>query len=106
MQRAVAPQKRFNVHIARPRVLINIPARITEVERKAVRDVCIRAGAGDVILIENPMAAALGAGLLVDQPVGSAVMCMGGGLTEIAVISLGGIVTSASLKIAGDYLDQ
>lgn len=106
VQRAITPQQRFNIHISRPRVLINIPAQITEVERKAVRDVSIRAGAGEVTLIENPMAAAIGAGLLVDQPVGSAVMCMGGGLIEIAVLSLGGIVTSSSLKIAGDYFDQ
>lgn len=106
LQRALTPQQRYQIQLARPRVLINIPAQITAVERKAVKDVALRAGATEVTLIENPMAAAIGAGLLVDQPVGSAVMCMGGGLTEIAVLSLGGIVTSTSLKIAGDYFDQ
>lgn len=92
--------------VIKPRVLINIPSFITEVEKKAVRDACVRAGAREVVLIENPMAAALGADMLIEQPLGSAILSIGGGRTEMAIISLGGIVSGTSLKIAGEEFDS
>lgn len=92
--------------IPRPRVLIGIPLDITEVEKKAVEDAAISAGAREVYLIEEPMAAAIGARLPVQDSSGNMVIDMGGGTTEIAVISLGGVVTSKSIKIAGDALNQ
>lgn len=97
--------KSFSWKVVKPRVLINIPSFITEVEKKAVKDVCLRAGAREVVLIENPMAAALGAGMLIEEPVGSGILCIGGGRTEMAIISLGGIVSGTSLKIAGEEFD-
>ena len=88
----------------RPRVVIGIPSGVTEVERKAVRDATKSAGAREVYLIEEPMAAAIGARLPIQEPSGSVIVDIGGGTTEVAVISLGGIVTSRSLRIAGDKL--
>lgn len=96
----------FPPKIPRPRLVIGIPSGVTEVERKAVIDAAIKAGARKVYLIEEPMAAALGAGLPVEEPTASLIVDIGGGTTEIAVISLGGIVTSRSLRIAGDELDE
>jgi len=90
----------------RPRVLIGIPLDITEVERKAVEDSAMGAGASEVLLIEEPMAAAIGAGLPVQEASGSMVVDIGGGTTEIAVISLGGVVSFKSLKLAGDKLNE
>ena len=90
----------------RARVIICIPSGVTEVERRAVRDAALKAGAVDVDLIEEPMAAAIGAGLPVEEPTGSMVVDIGGGTTEIAVISLGGIVTSRSIRIGGDEMDS
>ncbi|MDD5749839.1 MAG: rod shape-determining protein [Patescibacteria group bacterium] len=90
----------------RPRVVIGIPLDITEVERKAVEDAAIRAGASEVLLIEEPMAAAIGAGLPILEAAGSMIVDIGGGTTEIAVISLGGVVSWKSLKVAGDKLDE
>jgi rod shape-determining protein MreB and related proteins len=90
----------------RPRVVIGIPLDITEVERKAVEDAALSAGAREVYLIEQPMAAAIGARLPVQQSSGHMVVDIGGGTTDIAVISLGGIVTSKSLKIAGNELNE
>jgi len=90
----------------RPRVVVGIPSGCTEVEKRAVIDATIQAGARDAYLIEEPMAAAIGAGLPVSEPVGSMVVDIGGGTTEVAIISLGGIVTSRSIRIAGDELDE
>lgn len=92
--------------IFKPRVVVCIPSGITEVERRAVEEAVIHAGAKDVVLIEEPMAAAIGAGLPVDEATGSMVVDIGGGTTEVAVISLGGIVASRSIRIAGDALDS
>lgn len=93
------------VGIMKPRVVVCIPSGITEVERRAVEEAVIQAGAKDVALIEEPMAAAMGAGLPVQRATGSMVMDIGGGTTEVAVISMGGIVSSQSIRVAGDALD-
>ncbi|HEY6042943.1 MAG TPA: rod shape-determining protein [Anaerolineae bacterium] len=90
----------------RPRVVIGIPSGVTEVEKRAVKDAALNAGAREVHLIEEPMAAAIGAGLPVTEAVGSMVVDIGGGTTEIAVLSLGGIVVSRSVRIAGDEMDE
>jgi rod shape-determining protein MreB len=90
----------------RPRVVVGIPSGCTEVEKRAVIDATIQAGARDAFLIEEPMAAAIGAGLPVSEPVGSMVVDIGGGTTEVAVIALGGIVTSKSIRVAGDECDE
>lgn len=92
--------------LRRPRVVIGIPSGVTEVEKRAVEDAARNAGAREVYLIEQPMAAAIGAGLPVQDAIGSMVVDIGGGTTEIAVISLGGIVASRSLRIAGDRLTE
>lgn len=91
---------------ARPKVVIGIPSSVTEVERRAVWEAALNAGAREAYLIEEPMAAAIGEGISVFQPTGAMIVDIGGGTTEIAVISLGGIVVSRSLKIAGDEMDQ
>lgn len=88
------------------RVIIGIPTNLTEVERKSVEDAAISAGAARVYLIEEPMAAALGARLPIDEPTASMIVDIGGGTTEVAVISMGGIVTARSLKIAGGKLNE
>ncbi|MGQ0549807.1 MAG: rod shape-determining protein [Armatimonadota bacterium] len=90
----------------RPRVVVGIPSGCTEVEKRAVIDATIQAGARDAYLIEEPMAAAIGAGLPVSEPIGSMVVDIGGGTTEVAIISLGGIVTSRSIRVGGDELDE
>ncbi len=90
----------------RPRVVIAIPLDVTEVERKAVEDAVLGAGAAEVLLIEEPMAAAIGAGLPILEASGSMIVDIGGGTSEIAVIALGGVVSWKSLKIAGDKLDE
>ncbi len=92
--------------IARPRMLLGIPSGVTEVEKRAVRDAALNAGARWAGLIEEPMAAAIGAGLPVNEPSGSLIVDIGGGTTEVAVISLGGIVVSRSMRIGGDEMDQ
>ena len=92
--------------IGRPRVVVGVPSGITEVEERAVEESVTRAGAKEVYLIEEPMAAAIGAGLEVAEPSGNIIVDIGGGTTEVAVISLGGIVISHSLRVAGDELDQ
>ena len=92
---------------SKPRVIICMPTGVTEVERKAVEDAAYQAGAKPpVVLIEEPMAAAIGAGLPVDEPVGSMVVDIGGGTSEVAVISLGDIVTACSVRVAGDRFDE
>ena len=96
--------KKYNV--IRPRVVVGVPSGITEVEKRAVEETIMQAGAKEVFLIEEPMAAAIGAGINVEEPSGSMIVDIGGGTTEVAVISLGGIVVSNSLRIAGDELDE
>ena len=92
--------------ISKPRVIVCVPAGITDVERRAVEETVMLSGAKSVCLIEEPMAAAIGAGLPVDKPVGSMIVDIGGGTTEVAIISLCGIVVSKSIKVAGDALDN
>ena len=96
--------KRYN--IGKPRVVVGVPSGITEVEERAVEEAVIQAGAREVYLIEEPMAAAIGASLDVGEPSGNIIVDIGGGTTEVAVISLGGIVVSHSLRVAGDELDE
>ncbi|MFC6597905.1 rod shape-determining protein [Kitasatospora paranensis] len=93
-------------YLARPRVVVCVPSGITGVERRAVIEASSQAGARQVHIIEEPMAAAIGAGLPVHEPTGNMVVDIGGGTTEVAVISLGGIVTAQSLRVAGDELDN
>jgi rod shape-determining protein MreB len=92
--------------ISKPRVVICVPSGVTEVEKRAVEEATLQAGAKEAYLIEEPMAAAIGANLPVEEPSGSMVVDIGGGTSEVAVISLGGIVTSKSLRIAGDEFDE
>lgn len=96
----------FFPKIPRPKVIIGVPSGITEVERKAVIDAALASGARKVYLVEQPMAAAIGAGLPVEKPQGSLIVDCGGGTTEVAVISLSGIVVNKSLRVAGDNLDD
>lgn len=91
---------------SKPRVVICVPSGVTEVEKRAVEEATLQAGAKEAYLIEEPMAAAIGANLPVEEPSGSMVVDIGGGTSEVAVISLGGIVTSKSLRVAGDELDE
>ncbi len=98
--------KALNRRFVRPRIVIGVPSRITQVEQRAVRDSAELAGAKEVRLIEEPVAAAIGAGLPIAEPSGNMVVDIGGGTTDIAVISLGGIVYSESVKIAGDRMDD
>lgn len=93
-------------NVGKPRVLVGVPSGITEVEERAVEEAVMQAGAREVYLIEEPMAAAIGASLDVAEPSGSIIVDIGGGTTEVAVVSLGGIVVSNSLRIAGDELDD
>lgn len=92
--------------VVRPRVVVGVPSGITEVEERAVEEAVLQAGAKEVYLIEEPMAAAIGAKLDVSEPSGNIIVDIGGGTTEVAVISLGGIVVSNSLRVAGDELDD
>ena len=92
--------------LIRPRIVICVPYGLTQVERKAVKESAMSAGAREVYLIEEPMAAAIGAGLPVREPQGSMVIDIGGGTTEIGVISLGGLVVSKSIRVAGDRFDK
>ena len=96
--------KRYNA--IRPRVLVGVPSGITEVEERAVEEAIMRAGAREVYLIEEPMSAAVGADIEIEEPSGNIIVDIGGGTTDIAVLSLGDIVTSSSLKIAGDVMDE
>lgn len=92
--------------IPKPRIVVGIPSGVTEVERRAVQDACLSAGAREAYLIEEPMAAAIGAKLPVEEPEGVMIVDIGGGTAEIAVISLGGMVINKSLRVAGDELDE
>lgn len=98
----VSPKSAFTS----PRIVICFPSGVTEVERRAIEEATKQAGARDVELLEEPRASAVGAGLPVNEPTGSMIVDIGGGTSEVAVISLGGIVTSKSLRVAGDELDQ
>lgn len=90
----------------KPRISVCVPSRVTEVEKKAVEDAAYQAGAREVAVIEEPIAAAIGAGVDITKPCGNMIVDIGGGTTDIAVISLGGIVASTSVKIAGDDFDE
>jgi len=100
--KAVHKRKSF----VRPRVIVSVPSGITPVEKRAVRESAELAGAREIYLIEEPMAAAIGAGLPVTEPVGNMIVDIGGGTTEVAVISLAGIVYSQSVRVAGDKMDE
>lgn len=91
---------------AKPRVVVGVPSGVTAVEERAVREAALQAGAKEAYLIEEPMAAAIGAGLPVHEPTGNMIVDIGGGTTEVAIISLGGIVTSRSIRIGGDEMDE
>ena len=91
---------------ARPRVIVGVPSGVTEVEKRAVHEASLQAGAREVYLIEEPMAAAIGSGQPIQEATGSMIVDIGGGTTEVAVISLGGIVVSHSIRIAGDEIDE
>ncbi|MDI6894149.1 MAG: rod shape-determining protein [Bacillota bacterium] len=95
-----------NRGLVRPRVVVAVPSGVTEVERRAVVDATLQAGAREAYLVEEPMAAAIGAGLPVEEPTGNMVVDVGGGTTEVAIISLGGIVTCRSIRVAGDEMDE
>jgi len=100
-------QKVYNRgYFLKPRVIISVPSGTTQVERRAVKESAEGAGAREVYLIEEPMAAAIGAGLPITEPVANMIVDIGGGTTEVAVISLGGIVVSHSIKVAGDKIDE
>lgn len=92
--------------LVRPRVIIAVPSDITEVEKRAVKDSATRAGAREVFLIEEPMAAAIGVGLPVQEPAGNMIVDIGGGTTEVALISLAGVVFSRSVRVGGDEMDE
>jgi len=92
--------------LVRPRVVIAVPSDITEVEKRAVKDSATRAGAREVFLIEEPMAAAIGVGMPVEEPAGNMIVDIGGGTTEVALISLAGIVSSRSVRVGGDEMDE
>ncbi|EQB64281.1 MAG: Rod shape-determining protein MreB [candidate division Zixibacteria bacterium RBG-1] len=93
-------------YLMKPRIVISVPSGITEVEKRAVRDSAENAGAREVFLIQEPMAAAIGVGLQVEQPSGNMIIDIGGGTSEIAVIALNGIVNNTSIRIAGDEMDE
>lgn len=97
---------RNRTFLIRPRVVVSVPSGVTPVEERAVREAALQAGAREAYLVEEPMAAAIGAGLPVHEPTGNMIVDIGGGTTEVAVISLGGIVTSTSVRIAGDEMDE
>jgi len=92
--------------LVRPRVVVCVPSGVTEVEKRAVIDASLQAGAREAFLIEEPMAAAIGAGLPIHEPTGNMIVDIGGGTTEVAIISLDGIVTSRSIRVAGDDMDE
>src|SRR5947208_6937736 len=99
-------QKVHHRKLIAPRVVVAVPSGITEVEKRAVKDSATHAGAREVYLIEEPMAAAIGVGLPVHDPAGNMIIDIGGGTTEVALISLSGIVFSRSVRVAGDELDE
>jgi rod shape-determining protein MreB len=102
----IAKTQRWLRTVLKPRVVIGVPSGITQVERRAVRDSAQHAGAHDVFLVEEPVAAALGAGLPVQDPGGNLIVDVGGGTTEVAVISLAGVIFCTSVRVAGDEMDE
>lgn len=106
MLKAILDKVSRQFRLVKPRVVIGVPTGITEVEERAVQETVISSGAREVYLIEEPMAAAIGSGLKIEEPIGNMIVDIGGGTTEVAVISLGGIVTSKSIRIAGDELNN
>ncbi len=92
--------------LAKPRVVVCVPSGVTGVEQRAVEEAAVAAGARSAVIIEEPMAAAIGAGLPIHEPTGNMIVDIGGGTTEVAVISLGGVVTSQSIRVGGDELDE
>jgi len=92
--------------LAHPRVMVCVPSGVTGVEKRAVEEACLGAGAREAYMIEEPMAAAIGSGLPVSEPTGSLIVDIGGGTTEVAVISLGAIVVSQSIRVGGDEMDE
>lgn len=106
MMRFFIKKVQKNSILVRPRIIVSVPSGITEVEKRAVRDSAQHAGAREVHLIAEPMAAAIGVGLPVEDPIGSMIIDIGGGTSEIAVIALSGIVSMISLRVAGDEMDE
>src|SRR4029450_10250673 len=102
----IAKTQRWLRTVLKPRVVIGVPSGITQVERRAVRDSAKHAGAHDVYLVEEPVAAAIGAGLPVQEPGGNLIVDVGGGTTEVAVISLAGVIFCTSVRVAGDEMDE
>lgn len=101
-----AHERAFSFVPPRPRVVVGVPSGVTEVEKRAARDAALNANARSAYVVEEPMAAAVGAGLPVEEPMGSMIVDVGGGTTEVAVISLGGIVINHSIRTAGDEIDE
>jgi len=101
-----AHERTMGIISPRPRVVIGVPSGVTQVEMRAARDAALNANAREAFVVEEPMAAAIGAGLPVDEPMGSMIVDIGGGTTEVAVISLGGIVINHSIRTAGDEIDE
>ena len=101
-----AHERTMGVISPRPRVIVGVPSGVTQVEMRAARDAALNANAREAYVVEEPMAAAIGAGLPVDEPMGSMIVDIGGGTTEVAVISLGGIVINHSIRTAGDEIDE
>jgi rod shape-determining protein MreB len=95
-----------NMRLVPPRVIIAVPSGITEVEKRAVKEAAIRSGARDVLLIQEPVAAAIGVGLPIDEPAANMIVDIGGGTTEVAILSLNGVVFSRSTRIGGDEMDR
>ena len=106
MLRHFISKMQSNMKVVPPRVIIAVPSGITEVERRAVKESAINAGARDVILIEEPMAAAIGVGMPIEEPTGNMIIDIGGGTTEVAIISLAGMVYTKSIRVGGDELDS
>ncbi|MBI1800524.1 MAG: rod shape-determining protein, partial [Chloroflexi bacterium] len=106
LQRFIKKVHEGSLLMPRPRVVVGIPSGVTQVERQAVRDAAVSAGAREAFLIEEPMAAAIGAGLPITEPTGSMIVDIGGGTTEVAVLSLEGIVVARSLRVAGDEMNE
>lgn len=106
MLREILKRVSRKYNVGRPRIVVGVPSGITEVEERAVEEALLQAGAREVFLIEEPMAAAIGANIEIAEPSGNLIVDIGGGTTEVAVVSLGGIVVSNSLRVAGDELDQ
>src|SRR5262249_10147562 len=102
----ISQTHQWHRRILRPRVVVGVPSGITQVERRAVRDAAMNAGAREVYLVEEPVAAAMGAGLPIQEPGGNVIVDIGGGTTEVAVLSLAGVIYCRSVRIAGDKMDE